>query len=122
MAAEFQDSESDDLELDSGEIELGEEDGWVYEDSAALIESPLPEGQTQATFGGVAGVSVIGTHRKPARPVPAVELPYNPDRHVEIGPPAHDEDAIFVPALDADPADYEVATARSRASVDAQEE
>ena len=62
-----------------------------------------PFARTQATFGGVAGVSVMRTPRE----VPAVELPYDPNRHVDIGPPAHDDDAIFIPALDADPSDYD---------------
>ncbi|HCH64904.1 MAG: hypothetical protein CL927_13265 [Deltaproteobacteria bacterium] len=122
MASEFPDPDSDELELDSGEIEAGEEDGWVYGDSSSFNENPLPDGQTQATFGGIAGVSVLGVHRKPARSVPAVDLPYNPDRHVEIGPPAHDPDAIFVPAIDANPADYEAGPRRSLDSVHDQEE
>ena len=122
MASEFQDHGSDDLELDSDEIEVGDDDSWVYEETSSFIESPLPEGQTQATFGGVAGVSVLRTNREPAPSLPAVELPYDPGRHVEIGPPTTNEDAIFVPAIDADPADYTNPSGRVDGSGDGDEE
>ena len=87
-----------------------------------LVQSPLPEGQTQATFGGVAGVSVLRTNREPEPSLPAVELPYDPGRHVEIGPPTTNEDAIFVPAIDADPADYATPSGRVVSAEDGNEE
>ena len=80
MASEFHDHGSDDLELDSDEIEVGDDESWVYEESSSFIESPLPEGQNQATFGGIAGVSVLRANRESAPSLPAVELPYDPDR------------------------------------------
>ena len=97
---------------------LTEPDSWAPDETDSfdpdLLDVP------RQSYAGPPGASVSlldQAARNPPR-TPAVELPYDPDRHVDIGPPPADEDAIFIPALDADPADYAAATTPGRKTPD----
>jgi|GEM_PF-439740 len=95
---------------DGTEEIVADPDSWAPDDTSSFIDRSLVDLPQHPFSGGTASVSLLDRAARKRPVLPAVELPYNPDRHVEIGPPDSD-DSIFIPAVDADPDDYANATA-----------
>ncbi len=103
------DAETDEITADP--------DSWAPDEPSTLQDFG-DTAPASPVHGGRSYMSLLGADRSFSGAAPAVDLPYNPDRHVEIEAPTHSDDAIFIPAVDADPADYLAATAPTSARSD----